>query len=669
MKLGANYPYFCVAKMKTMRKHHLRKPHLATDPKLDYIILGVIMLLAAVLRLWRLGQVPFMHDEFSALLRTRFDNFNDFVQQGIMPDSHPVGVEAFLWLWVRVFGWSELWVKLPFALMGIGSVYLIYLIGQQWFNRKVGLFSAAFFAVSQFTVFYSQLARPYAAGLFFVLLMAWFWYKIVFQVEAPKTRVFVGFALSAWACSLIQYFSIAQAGLIFLTGLFFLPRERRKAYWLSGVGAVLLFAPTLPIFYQQLFVSGSIGGWLSAPKSDYLLDFIQYTMNYDMLFMFAVGVIILLPLILGRRDKQNNPLRWAGLAWFVIIFAIAFTYSLLREPILQQSTLIFSYPFVVIVAFSLFKSRTLSPAQTALVAGVILFVGCTSLIMTRRHYDLMYHQGFDQIAVEMKADREQYGDSIQFATKTEIGEAAEFYQAPLGIDERVVFSRIYTEEGDFVREPELSDFNHWLGAHHETPMLGFGWTDYANPLWETTAVGNYPYILRQKDWFTSRYLTLSREPVEGSRYALTPLSDTPTPFMEWQEWGQAVTFSCDSLPDDVEALGIVAHIHNELDVSSVKLVVELHDAETDTIVLWHSSQGEDGCFAPGNHVIADAILFGEDFSPKGKTLRAYLWNEGHSPFVLNGISYYCTRKDPVLTGLYEPLHQKKWTEYGAEKQK
>ena len=184
---------------------------------MDYILLGIIMLVAAVLRLWKLGQVPFMHDEFSALLRTRFDNFHDFIQQGVMPDSHPIGVQLFLWGWVKLFGWNEFWVKLPFVLMGIGSVYLIYLIGRQWFNRKVGLFSAAFFAVSQFTIFYSQLARPYSAGLFFVLLMAYFWYKVVFGTKTTK-RDYIGFALSAWACSLMQYFSIAQAGLIFDSG-------------------------------------------------------------------------------------------------------------------------------------------------------------------------------------------------------------------------------------------------------------------------------------------------------------------------------------------------------------------------------------------------------------------------------------------------------------------
>ena len=628
------------------RKNHLRKIHNAPSKRMDYILIGVILLVAAVLRFWKLGQVPFMHDEFSALLRTRFDNFHDFIQQGIMPDSHPIGVEAFLWLWVRIFGWSEFWVKLPFVLMGIGSIYLIYLIGRQWFNRKVGLFSAAFFAVSQFTVFYSQLARPYAAGLFFVLLMAYYWHKIVFESKKPTLGVYIGFALSAWACSLMQYFSIAQAGLIFLTGLFFLPKERRKAYWLSGIAAVVMFAPTLPIFYQQLFVSGSIGGWLAAPKSTFLVDFIQYTMNYSMLFMFAIGIIIILPLIIGKRSKQKSPLRWAGIAWFVIIFAIAFIYSLTREPILQQSTLIFSFPFVIIVAFSLFGARTLSPWQTALVVAVILFVGTASLIMERRHYDLMYHQGFDQIAAEMQQDKEQYGDKIQFATRTEIGEAAEFYQAKTDVDNRIVFNRYSS----------LGEFSQWLGEHQECPMLGFGWTDYVNPIWETTAVGNYPYLIEKKDWFTSRYLTLSKTSVDDSQYLLNDLSEKPYAYQEGQEWGKGFTFACDSLPADIETVSVIANIHNETELSQCVVVIELHDAATDTIVLWHSSLPENGHFLPGDHVVADAIIFSDNFTPEGKTVKAYLWNQDKKPLVVNKLSYYYTKKSRVLTGLYEPLN-------------
>ncbi len=627
------------------RKKHLRKVQNKSSKTIDLILLGVILIAAAILRFWKLGQVPFMHDEFSALLRTRFENFHDFIQQGVMPDSHPIGVQLFLWLWVRAFGWSEFGVKLPFALMGVGSIYLIYLIGQQWFNRKVGLFSAAFFAVSQFTVFYSQLARPYSSGLFFVLLMAWFWHKIVVEVRKPKLVVYIGFALSAWACSITHYFSIAQAGLIFLTGLFFLPKERRKAYWLSGLAAVVLFAPTLPIFWRQLFVSGSIGGWLSAPNAAYLTDFIQYTMNYSGLFLFAVGVIIILPIMVGMRDKQHNPLRWVGIAWFVIIFVIAFAYSLLREPILQHSTLIFSYPFFIIVAFSLFKNRTLSSWQNALVVAVILFTGIISLIMTRRHYDLMYHQGFDQIAVEMEKDDERYGDKIQFATRTEIGEAAEFYQAQTDVENRIVFNRY----------SNLGQFNHWLYEHEDTPMLGFSWTDYVNPDWEVTAVGNYPYLIEQKDWFTSRYLTLSKTPIDSSTYLLHELNEDSCRYVEGQEWGKAFTLPCDSLPEDIEALGIIVQFSSETEVNNCVVVIELHDTENDSIVLWHSSLPEDGQFLPGNHVIADAIIFGENLPTEGKTVKTYLWNQGKRPLVVTKTSYYFTRKSRVLTGLYEPL--------------
>ena len=627
------------------RKTHLRKIHNVPNKRMDYILLAVIMLVSAVLRLWKLGQVPFMHDEFSALLRTRFDNFHDFIQQGVMPDSHPIGVQLFLWGWVKLCGWSEFWVKLPFALMGIGSIYLIYIIGRQWFNRKVGLFSAAFFAVSQFTVFYSQLARPYSAGLFFVLLMAYFWHKIVFEDKKTTIGVYVGFALSAWACSLMQYFSIAQAGLIFLTGLFFLPKERRKAYWLSGIAAVVLFAPTLPIFWQQLFVSGSIGGWLSAPKSTFLTDFLQYTMNYSQLFMFAVGIIILLPLILGKRDKSKNPLRWAGLVWFVIIFAIAFAYSLLREPIIQHSTLIFSYPFVIIVAFSLFKSRTLSSWQTALIVAAILYIGITSLVITRKHYDLMYHQGFDQIAAEMQQDKEQFDDRIQFATRTEIGEAAEFYQAQTDVKNRIVFNR-YTD---------LGDFNRWLSEHKEASMLGFGWTDYASPIWETTAVGNYPYLIEKKDWFTSRYLTLSKTPIEGAQYLLNTLSEDTVSMTGW-EWGQPYFLNCDSLPADVEALGIVAEVEALDSLRNCIVVIEVRDTATDSLLLWQGLPGACGKFPAGENVIANAINFSEGLTSQGKTVKTYLWNQGCDPMTLHKMSYYVTHKTSILKGLYEPLH-------------
>ena len=627
------------------RKYHLRKIRNKTSNKLDYILLGIIIAVAAVLRLWKLGEVPFMHDEFSALGRTDFDNLRDLVTKGIIVDTHPAGVQFFLYLWVKLFGWSEFWVKLPFALMGIASIYLVFKVGKQWFNNKVGLLSAAFFAVSQFTVFYSQLARPYIAGMFFVLLFAVFWNKILFDAKKPNIGTCIGFAVAAALAALAHSFSTAQAGLMFLTGLFFLKKERRKAYWLSGVGALVLYSPNLPIFYHQLIEEGGIGGWLSMPKSTFLIDFVQYTMNYSPLFIFATGIIIILPIILQRRQKRSYPIRWAAAAWFLIAFGMAYIYSLLREPILQQSTMIFSYPFFIIIAFSLFKNNTMTKTQTIAVVAVILFAGASTLITSRGHYELMYHQGFDQIAAKMQDDSKQYGNKIHFATRSEIGMASEFYQAQTDVKDRIVFDRY----------EHLNNFTKWM---HDNPkeMLGFGWTDYVDPIWETYAVGNHPYCIYTKDWFTSRYLTLSKNSTENSHYLLNEQVVTPAVFQEGQEWGCSTTFALDSTFNNVDVLGLIANIHCDDTITGCTMVIEVHDAATDTLVYWHGSQAEECTFLPGYNVVADAILFGDELTTEGKTVKAYIWNIGKCPLTVSKMSYYTRKKDPILTGLYDPLN-------------
>lgn len=628
---------------KGKRRYHLRTIRNKTSLKLDYILLGTILLVASVLRLWKLGQVPFMHDEFSALFRLKFDSFRDLIQYGIKIDGHPAGVQTFLYYWAMVVGWDEFWLKLPFALMGIGSVFLIYVIGQQWFNRKAGLLAAAFFAVSQFTVFYSQIIRPYSAGLFFVLLMTFFWNKILWGQKKPSVGVCVGFAFSTCLAALAHNFSAAQAGLIFLTGLFFLKKERRLAYWLSGIGALLLYSPNLPIFYHQTFVNGGIGGWLAKPKSTFLIDFLQYTMNYAPLFMFTVGVVIVLPFILQKPDKRQRPIRWAAVAWFVINFAVAFIYSLLREPIIQYSTLIFCYPFLILMALSFHRNNSMTMTQTTIAVLAILFIGATSLITNRRHYDLMYHQGYDQIAQRMQQDHDSLTD-IRFATATLKTEFPDFYQAQTSVDCRAIFE----EESN-----SPADLRQWLETG-QSKYLGFGWTDYVNPAWEAQAIAYYPWLIHENTWFTSRYLTLSIDSVAGASYQLHTLSDQPQSIVN-MEWCTPQYIHGDSISSNTDLLGVVATLQVSDTVTGCLVVMEVRDATTDSLLLWYGGN-ENDVLLPGTNRIVNAIRFDkESFPVKGTIIKTYLWNRQHGAIVAQRFEYYCTQYNPRLTGLYEPL--------------
>lgn len=117
------------------------------------LILFGVLVVAAVLRLYGFHELPYTHDELSALFRLSFGSFNELIEHGVKVDGHPAGVQVFLYYWVALFGEQAWKIKLPFALLGIGSVALVYAIGKKWFTHSVGLYSATFLAGLTFVWF------------------------------------------------------------------------------------------------------------------------------------------------------------------------------------------------------------------------------------------------------------------------------------------------------------------------------------------------------------------------------------------------------------------------------------------------------------------------------------------------------------------------------------
>ena len=115
----------------------------------------------------------------------------------------------------------------------------------------------------------------------------------------------------------------------------------------------------------------------------------------------------------------------------------------------------------------------------------------------------------------------------------------------------------------------------------------------------------------------------------------------------------------DSLPDDAESIGFVADFHSYDTVSNCVVVIEIKDVERDSVLLWYSSPTEDIVFAPGQNTIANAVNFNMIDDLNGKSIKAYIWNKGHCLMAQDRMSYYVTCEDPILTGLYDPLHRGK----------
>ena len=178
------------------------------------------------------------------------------IENGIIIDGHPAGVQVFLFYLTKLFGVSGVVLKTPFILCGLISVWLIYLIGKDWFNATVGLVAASFLSFLQFPVMYSQIARPYASGLCFVLLLVYFWTRIIFHPQRKYYLNLAGYIISGALCAYNHHFSMLFAAMVGITGLFYCTRDWMRHYITAGIIIILLYLPHLRILLFQMGIGG-----------------------------------------------------------------------------------------------------------------------------------------------------------------------------------------------------------------------------------------------------------------------------------------------------------------------------------------------------------------------------------------------------------------------------
>ena len=91
------------------------------------VVLAVILLVGGYLRLSGLSDVSLTNDELSALNRTNYESYATMLSEGVAEiDYHPAGVQSFEYFWVKLFGESTFALRLPFAVFGILSIWMIF---------------------------------------------------------------------------------------------------------------------------------------------------------------------------------------------------------------------------------------------------------------------------------------------------------------------------------------------------------------------------------------------------------------------------------------------------------------------------------------------------------------------------------------------------------------
>lgn len=360
--------------------------------KTEKVVLGFILLIGAILRIYNFWDFSLSNDELSALARLNFDSFSDLIMQGVRIDGHPPAAQVILWYMTKWFGNGTFVVRLPFVMAGIASVYFMFKLAKEWISTSAGLLSAATFATLIFPILHSRIARPYALGMLFVLMAATFWIRIV--KNNHRTSDFVWLALSLSLCAYSHYFAALTAGILAFTGVFLVRGKNLKFYLLALAGALLLYVPYIPIFLHQLSLGG-VGQWLGAPENDWLWKHVDYVFNESVFVQIAVVITAITGFAIFRPKKTfvRNIL---PLLLFLAPFLVGFFYSRNVNPVLQNSTLLFSFPFLLVFVFSGWddKKKKITYAAT----GILLFITLLSTVVEKHFYQTNYFGVFKELA-------------------------------------------------------------------------------------------------------------------------------------------------------------------------------------------------------------------------------------------------------------------------------
>lgn len=241
------------------------------------IIFGLIVIVAVILRLWQLGNVPPSPDWDEAslgynaysIMRTGADEYGKFLPVILRSfDDYKPGLYAYLIIpFIKLFDLNLLAVRFPSAIFGVFGVIATYLLVRELFKKKhsehLALISAALFAISPWDLQFSRIAFEAQVGMVLNI------FSVLLLLKGLKKGIFLIPASLLAAASIYMY-------------------QSEKVY------LPILFAALALIYWKDL---------IKVPKVWIVTSVL-------------IGIIACLPMIVSLFGDQNALLRAKGVSVF-----------------------------------------------------------------------------------------------------------------------------------------------------------------------------------------------------------------------------------------------------------------------------------------------------------------------------------------------------------------
>ncbi len=261
-----------------------------------------LMMLAAFFRFANLGHSEFQGDEVGVLTLAERAIWGDDDALSLHRKG-PAEITTALAFGLFTNGFDEFALRVPFALAGLGSVLVVYVIGQQLFGETAGWAAGALLSLEGVYLGYSRIVQ-YQGIILLMQTMAFhaFYRYLRAEDEGEAVRFqLLGTFFFAFGC-LAHYDVVPVGGAL---ALLYLARGWWRARWRQVVtlaGALAIALAILAPFYVPFFFAAGQSGTrayifaetIGGGAYNHLPDFLAFALFYN-----SVWYVALMGLMLG----------------------------------------------------------------------------------------------------------------------------------------------------------------------------------------------------------------------------------------------------------------------------------------------------------------------------------------------------------------------------------
>lgn len=296
--------------------------------------------------------------------------------------------------WVKIFGKSEYSLRVPSALAGILSLYVVFLLGKTLYEEKTGVIAALLLMISTYNVInVSQEARPYSLMNLFTLLSFYYLYRSSEEARLRDNLLHVLFSIALIYTHYYGFFVIlAQDIYVVLTLIFFRQQSAPQQWkgWLAGQVLILLaYAPWIGFLLHQVSAPKE-SRWLQIPAIQAVPYNVLIFANRSIPLLVLGCILAALSLHIVRKqksgleesesDKESGHIRWRDtlrqnrqsillILWLTGVLIVPYLFSLVFFPLYGLK-----YVVPASLAFYLLMARGISAIPSKYITAVILIV-------------------------------------------------------------------------------------------------------------------------------------------------------------------------------------------------------------------------------------------------------------------------------------------------------